>query len=226
MIKNKKIIKIGILLLALIAGLSGCIRLFNSNYKTDKKYENMKNTEFIPKEFNNIKLGYYETSESISFLQYPEGIPMNTIIISTPQKILCHINNKDFVPVIPVCAVYEISLERGLKYAHLSAQMLHIRKLDEETVYSGEIENKNIDYGHPIYPPDYEEEEKERQRMIEEAQKYSDEELDFPGLFEGNVINVNLMEYVDIPFEAGEYEIYLSFSGIESNHTIVEIVIK
>jgi hypothetical protein len=122
--------------------------------------------------------------------------------------------------------VHAVSLKRGLKYAHLSAQMLHIRKLGEETVYSGEIEDKNMKYEYPDYPPYYEEEEKERQSMIEEAQKYSDEELDQPEIGGANYINVNLMEYVDIPFEAGEYEIYLSFSGIESNHTTVEIIIK
>ena len=194
--------------------------------QTVKKTKNMKNIEFIPQEFNIVKLGFYETSETVSFLQFSEGIPMNTITISTPQKIICNTNDKYFVPVIPVCAVYIVSLKRGLKYSYLSAKMLHIRNIYEETIYSGEIVDKNMEYEHPIYPPNYEEEEKERLARVEEAQKYSDEELDMPGLFEGNFINVNLMDYMDIPFQTGVYEIYLSFSGLESNRVEVEIVFK
>jgi hypothetical protein len=67
--------------------------------------------------------------------------------------------------------------------------------------------------------------EKERQQRIEEAQKYSNAELD-EGQASGNFFNLNLMDYVVMPFESGIYEIYLSFSGLESNRVKVEIVIR
>ena len=177
---------------------------------------NMKPIIFIPKEFHDIKLGYFERSQNFIATLYPLGIPINTIVVSTPQKIIYHVNHEDFVPVIPVCAEHMITTRRGLKYAHLSARMLHIRRLDEETVYSGEIVNKPaqfyIDdgtlitvYTTPAIDPRHGERERERQARIAAAQKYSDEELDegLTGLFRGNLINVNLMEYVDFPFRPG-----------------------
>jgi hypothetical protein len=213
-----------VILCLFITVLFSCSNLLNSNIKKDKKTEYIKNIKFVPNEFNNIKLDYYETCETPCSPNFPEGVPINTIAINTPQKIICYINKEGLVPIIPICAVYSISLRRGLKYDNLSAKMLHIRKVDEKTVYSGEIVDKNMQYEYPDFPPEYEEREKERLLKVEEAQKYSDDELDYPGGFGGNYMNINLLEYVDIPFQASKYEIYLSFSGLESNHTIVEVV--
>lgn len=214
-----------LLLLPIVASFS-CSNLQNFKLKNEQKTDQMRKIEFIPEEFNDVKLGYYETQQSVSFLQFPNGIPINTITISTPDKIICDLKNKDFTPVIPICAIHLISLKRGLKYNDLSAMMLHIRKLDEKIVYSGEIVDKELKGEHPILSPGHTEAERLRIEMVKEAQKYSDDELDLPGLFEGNFLNINLMEYVNIPFEPGRYEVYLSFCGLESNHTIVEIVEK
>ncbi|MBF0576888.1 hypothetical protein [Dysgonomonas sp. GY617] len=185
----------------------------------------MKNIHFIPKEFNEIKLGYYETKESLGSPQLPgQVMTINKIIINTPNKILYTAKNESITPVIPVCVAYIISLKRGLKYNALSAKMLHIRNLNEKTVYSGEIVDQDLQYEYPEPNPYHEEKEKERIARVEEAQKYSDEELEQPGLAGANYINVNLMKYVNIPFKPGKYEVYLSFCGLESNRTIVEII--
>ncbi|MBF0576889.1 hypothetical protein [Dysgonomonas sp. GY617] len=184
----------------------------------------MKNIHFIPKEFNEIKLGYYETIENECSPTFLNGeITLNTITINTPEKIVYKLHSDNFTPVIPVCAAYIISLRRGFKYHKLSAKMLHIRKLDEETVYSGEIIDKDRQYEHPEPHPRQRERERERIAKEEEAQKYNDNELN-EGQAGGGYMNVNLMEYIDIPFKPGKYEVYLSFCGLESNHTIVEIV--
>lgn len=222
----KKLFIIKIFLLLSITFTFSCGSVLNSNINNLNQPNQMKSIKFIPEEFNNIKLGYNETEQSVSSLQFPDGIPINTITISTPDKIVCNLKYEDFTPVIPVCAVYLVSLKRGLKYNDLSAMMLHIRKLDEKAVHSGEIVDKGLGDDHPILPPGHLEDEKQRLAMVEEAQGYSDEELDLPGLFEGNFLNINLIEYIDIPLKSGKYEIYLSFSGLESNRTIVEVLCK
>jgi len=193
--------------------------------KQSQKIKNMENIQFIPKEFNDIKLGYYETEENCcSPAWISEMRTINSIIINTPQKIICDMNKEDFVPVIPVCATYSVSLRRGFKYHNLSAKMLYIRKIDDGAIYFGEIVNKDIQYFEYPEPDPYDEEkEKKRLAMVEEAQKYSDMELD-QGQLGGGYLNINLMEYVDMPFLPGKYEVWLSFCGLESNHTIVEII--
>lgn len=187
----------------------------------------MKNISFVPKEFNDIKLGYYETKKTnCSPIFLNEMRTINSITIAVPQEIICNLNNEKFDPVIPVCVIYSISLRRGLKYSNLSAKSLHIRKLDDETIHMGEIVDKDMQYEYPEPDPYENEKEKERMIRVEEAQRYSDEELEQPGLAAVNYMNINLMEYIDIPFEPGKYEVYLSFLGLESNHAIVEIISK
>ena len=195
--------------------------------KQSQKIRDMENIQFIPKEFNDIKLGYYERGENCcSPAWISEMRTINSIIINTPQKIICDMNKEDFVPVIPVCATYSVSLRRGFKYHNLSVKMLHIRKIDDGVIYVGEIVNKDIQYEYYPAPfPHHEEREKERLAMEEEAQKYSDMELD-QGQSSGGNMNINLMEYVDMPFLPGKYEVWLTLCGLESNHTIVEIIAK
>jgi hypothetical protein len=60
--------------------------------------------------------------------------------------------------------------------------------------------------------------------MVNDAQKYSDLELD-EGLIGGDAMNINLLEYVDLPFIGGRYEIFVSCYNLESNKVVVEIII-
>ena len=194
--------------------------------QTTQKIENMKTIEFIPKEFNDVKLGYYETSSNLCSPIFPGGIPIDTIAINTPQKIVFNRYSKDFMFVVPVCIAYMISDRRGLKYNHLSPKIVHIRKNGEDIIYSNEIIDKDMQDEYPEFPSGYEEEENERLALVEDAQKYSDEELKYSQFAGGGYMNVNLMEYIDIPLESGKHEIWMSFSGLESNRAIVEIVIE
>jgi hypothetical protein len=207
-----------------ITALCACNSLSRAGLQ--KKSEQMKNIHFIPKEFNEIKLGHYETKENYCSPTFFNGtITLNTITVNTPEKIVYKLHNDNFIPIIPICAAYMVSLRRVFKYNKLSARMLYIRKLGEETVYSGEIVDKNMKYEYPEPDPRQREREREKEQKVEEAQKYNDDELN-EGQAIGGYMNINLMEYIDIPFNAGRYEIYLSFCGLESNHTIVEIVTK
>ena len=195
--------------------------------QTSKNISKMQTIQFIPEEFHDVKLGHYESSANNCTPHYPyfEFQLLNEIAINAPEKIIFNFSNGDIIPVIPICGAYIITLRRGAKYAHLSTQMIHIRKIDEGTVYSGGIIDKNLEYEHPALPPDHLQQQEERARRIEEAQKYSDKELD-EGQASGSAMNINLLEYVDMPLTPGSYEIWLSFNGLESNRVIVEIVFQ
>ena len=221
----KKIVKIWILLLLVASIILGSIYFI---YKSNKKYQNMQNIEFIPKEFNDVKLGLYETYKNPCSPGYPRDITdilWNKIVINAPQKIICTINDDTFIPVIPICGAHIVTDRRGFKYHDLGASIFHIRKIGNENWFTGVIIDKDLEYEFPALPPDYEEEQREWERNIAEAKKYTDEELE-EGQASGGFLNVNLMEYVKMPFEQGIYEIYLSFSGLESNHVKVEIIFK
>jgi hypothetical protein len=184
----------------------------------------MNSIKFIPKEFNEVNLGYFEGG---STLCTPAGTDFlwSQIVINVPRKIICSISDiTTFTPVIPVCGRYVITQLRILRYIHLT-RMFHIKKIGTEIWKSGEIVAPFLD--NEILPPDHEEMERERQTRIKEAQNLTDEEIDRRGgQAVGRLINLNLMEYVDIPFEPGIYEIYMSFRGLESNRATVEIIFK
>ena len=202
-----------------------CGSIVSSN---KKKGLNMKTITFIPKEFNNIQLGYNEDCETLCSPEYPNGLRklnINTIAINVPKKIICVGNEDDYMPVIPICIAYIISDLRGLKYAHLSAKMAHIKKVNEDGEFLGEIYNKNMDNEYPA-PSSYPEEaQNNRLKKMAEVQNYSDEELN-KGQAGGGFFNLNLMEYIDMPFVAGFYEICVTHYGLESNRAIVEIIIE
>ena len=187
----------------------------------------MKNIEFIPEYFHQVKLDDNHQSVRHKLTPYYPDSPSlyfkNKIEINIPQKIILRRPASEFTPIIPVCGAYVITLRRASKYAHLSAEMLHIRKAGEETWHSGEI--IPLEEGVIALPLNYEKLEKERLERIKQAQQYSDDELD-EGNASGSAINVDLMEYVDIQLESGVYEIYLSFCGLESNRARVEIIFE
>ena len=220
--------KKSIIILGIIALTVGVCFAQTNNTELTNKTINMNTIEFIPKEFNDIQLGYNEDSETLCSQGYPNGLLQlnrNTIVVNAPQKIICNVSDSTFVPIIPICIAFKITERRELKYTHLSAKMAYIKKVNEGTEFFGEVYNKNMDNEYPA-PLSYPEEvQKERIRKTKEVQTLSDEELE-DGQASGGFLNVNLMEYVDMPFEQGKYEIYLSFSGLESNRVKVEIVFK
>lgn len=178
----------------------------------------MRDIEFIPQEFNDIKLGDDETEMVKTTLVFPnDEVKINTIAIHTPQQIICNTSDTCIMPVVPMCVRYAVSLRRAYKYNHLSDELIHVKSVGDGTEYSGKIVEKIEDYCLPdsISPGVSE--------AVNEAQQYTDTELD-TGQYESGYLNVNIMEYVDFPFLPGKYEIWLSFYGLESNHTIVEIV--
>lgn len=186
--------------------------------------------QYIPKEFHDVELGYYESMDNICTPRdesKPTEYFTNKIFINIPQKIIYNFDKSDFKAIIPVCGVYSITDRRAYKYAHLSAEMFHIRKVDDENWYLGEIIDPVLLSGDMIvHSPFYYKQMEEKEKKIIEAQKYSDEELDDADYASGETFNLNLMEYVDIPLESGIYEIYYSLLGLDSNHVFVEIIFE
>ena len=200
------------------------IVVMNSSCQNFNKSKNMKNIEFIPKEFHEVELGYYKSEDNECTPLYPYSAYLNNEIkINIPKKIIIRRPVSEIVPIIPVCGTYMITFRRGLKYDHLSAKMFYIRKVGEERWYSGKMMSPNA--GEFLLPPDHDEEERERDEKVKQAQQYSDDELD-EGNGWGSAFNVDLMEYVDIQLEPGVYEVYLSFSGMSSNRMRVEIIFE
>lgn len=184
----------------------------------------MGNTQFISKEFGYVELDLYNYKKYPCTPGYPEDLfNSNIILINVPQKIIYKSYDKETIPIIPMCAIFAISQKHGLKYDHLSTKKIYIKRVDQDTIYSGEIIDPNLKYEHPIYPPGYMGDENKRLEMVNEAQKYSDHELD-EGLIGGDAMNINLLEYVDLPFIAGQYEIFVSCYNLESNKVVVEII--
>lgn len=195
---------------------------------------NTKEIEFRPKKFNNVKLGEYGQEQNPCSPFYPLDIAFmlwNEIVINAPKKIIYYTKNDTIIPVIPVCGAHMITDKRDYKYYELAIKTFYIRKLGEETFYSGKMVNyyyyddddETLDES--LLSLFSEEEEVERQRRIEEAQKYTDEELDH-GQSAPIYFNENLMDYVEMPFEPGIYEIYVAKSGLKSNRVKVEIIFK
>ncbi|MCA1744529.1 MAG: hypothetical protein LC643_02225, partial [Bacteroidales bacterium] len=193
---------------------------------------------FIPETFNDLELGYSSGGSNPCSPMYPDDALWhltNEALINAPEKIILPSSisldsiqrsgaNIDYIygvaattiqPVIPVCIALVVTRRRGLKYAHLSDEIFHIRKTDSEHWYSGKVYDETLT-GMEIPSPGREEWEKERKNQIAEAQHYPEDSLN-EGNFSGSYKNLNLMLYVDMPFEPGVYELYYSVLGFESN---------
>jgi hypothetical protein len=200
-----------------------------------KAQTNMQAIQFIPKEFHDVKLGYYEHTLHALIPYYPEtdDVMWNEIAINAPRKIIFKLKNDDFTPILPLCGYFVITKGRFLKfadydeelgkYAPYNTMVIHMKKVSEEDWFSGKIVD---DYdGDFVEDPDAEKDEEKRLKEIMEAQTRTLEDLE-DGSAGADAININVLKYVHIPLTSGVYEVYLSLSGLESNHMQVEIVIE
>ena len=189
---------------------------------------------FIPECFNELELGNFHNGRNPCSPMYPEEAIwhlMNEILINVPEKIILStsVPIEHIRPVIPVCIARVATIRRGYKYANLSDEVFNIRKADSDEWYQGKVYYEEWDEGEipgpSPTPEQLAKEKKELQAKIAEAQQYSDDELNV-GSGSGSYRNLNLMQYVDMPFEPGVYEIYYSVLGLESNRVKVEIVFE
>jgi|GEM_PF-6743169 len=189
---------------------------------------------FIPESFNDLELGHFHDGRNPCSPMYPKRATsylLNELLINVPEKVILPstVPLDHIKPIIPVCIARVASARRGYKYAHLSDEIFFIRKADSDEWYQGKVYYEEWDEGEipgpSPTPEQMEKEQKELEAKIAEAQQYSDDELNV-GNYSGNYRNLNLMQYVDMPFEPGVYEIYYSVLGLESNRVKVEIVFE
>ena len=189
---------------------------------------------FIPESFNDLELGHFHDGRNPCSPMYPKRATsylLNELLINVPEKVILPstVPLDHIKPIIPVCIARVASARRGYKYAHLSDEIFFIRKADSDEWYQGKVYYEEWDEGEipgpSPTPEQMEKEQKELEAKIAEAQQYSDDELNV-GNYSGNYRNLNLMQYVDMPFEPGVYEIYYSVLGLESNRVQVEIVFE
>lgn len=201
--------------------------------QTLQQNSSMKKQEirFIPETFNQIELGYLSNSQTPCSPMYPNDATddlWNEIIIKAPEKIMIPNTclKTGIKPTLPVCVAMVITARRGYKHAQLSDEVLHIRNTESNKWITGQIFDETLLDGNPIVPSPVEDDwEKELQKRIKDAQKYTEDELD-EGRASGTYRNIDLLKYVDISLEQGIYEIYFSTKGLESNKVQVEIVFE
>lgn len=198
--------------------------LLSVSIKQEQTIEPMKNIRFVPKEFNGIDLGYSKTLITPCSPGYPSGdIALNSLMINVPEQIVYDIDSTDVIPILPACTADNISFRRANKYYN-DDMTFHVKMMGEEKVYSGKIFDEEDDGNRVPLPPEVQEQmKKDRDQWIKEAQTYRDDELN-EGQSSRVFMNLNIMNYVNIPFLPGRYEIWYSCSGLESNHCYFEIV--
>ena len=211
------------LIIALLLALASCGQILEI-----KKNKNMKTIKFIPEKFENIDFESMEREMCPCSPNYPERLSeMNALKINVPKKIFFHRLDEKLDPVFPICIAYSKSVLRELKYHDFSERTIHIKPENGDFEHSGNYFDKSTVNKTPIDMNSLLTAEglQQRQQRIEEAQKLSDDELN-KGTYSGGYLNVNALDFVSIPIKSGKYEIWVTYYGLESNHTIVEIIIE
>lgn len=203
----------------------------NGNASTEQLNQQQKimyKTKFIPNDFQNMECGYHSVIPNACTPQLEKG--KTGIKINGPRQMICYIITSDtqaigvtVVPYLPICFSYKITKKRQYKHYEESNIIIYIKNEKDKNWTSGVVHYE--DDGYNIPSPEEEEDMRKIQEEVKNAQNYSEDTLDKGPSF-GATMNLNVLEYVNIPLKSGEYEIYLTNFGLESNHIIVKIVIK
>ncbi len=178
---------------------------------------------YVPEAFGKVKLGWRENRMNPCSPGYPEDlVEMNSLSINVPESVIYRAGHPPTVSVIPLCVTYSVSLRRVYKYHSVSDKMLYVKDLDTQEEYSAVVE-EILPHEYLVPDPFYEEHQRELRKKVEEARQYEDHELG-EGLAGANYINVNLLEYIDLPWQPGRYEVRMAFLGLESNRIVMEII--
>lgn len=205
--------------------------IWNGNTSTvqlNRQQKIMNKIKFIPNEFQNMECGYRSVVPNPCTPQFENGTI--GIKINGPHQMICYAIISDnpatratVPPYLPICISYKITKKRQYKYYKDSDMVVYIKNKKDEHWNSGVVHYE--DGGDNIPSPEEEGDNRKIQEEIKNAQNYSEDMLDNSPHF-GAAMNLNVLEYVDMPLKAGEYEIYLTNFGLESNHITVEVVIK
>jgi hypothetical protein len=181
-----------------------------SSCQSNKNLTNMQAIQFIPKEFQNIKVGLSENEINECTPKNYETI-WDEIVINAPTKII--IASIDIKPIIPICGYSVITDKTSTINSDRAGLFVNIFNVnaDEKIIFSGLIAESDSNINeHPDPNP-----------FISDNNQEYDEYAAV-----GEAINIDVMKYIDFPVATGTYEIFFSSFGLESNHVQVEIVFE
>ena len=205
----------------------------NQDLITNKKDTVMSKIQFIPKEFHDVVCDFQSGRRANPCT--PKDVRFS-IRINAPKEVVLYLNtscNREFNTEhlqLPICIKASLAERRTYKNFDLAAFGVNVRRVNSDEWQTDELE-LTIEEEREYYDetaegsPLLEMIRKEEEEKQEDAQKYSDDELDvYPAI--GYTSNVDLAKHSKIVFEEGEYEIYLSRYGLETNRVIVKITFK
>ena len=190
--------------------------------------------EFIPEEFGSVlcDFGRYSAHPCTPAPESGEPMVVNTLRIDAPKEIVCYIdrdkgqiNELSTGLRVPICMYTVISLRRAAKYFELCDWIVNVKEIGGERCYSAILKEDCEEPEAPLPIELRKEIELERAQNIKQAQEYSDSELNIGGAVI-NSMNFDLHKYVNAVVEGGEYEVYISKFGLESNRVVVKITCK
>lgn len=184
--------------------------------------------KLVPDEFQNRECGYRSVVPNPCTPRFEEG--ETGLRINGPRQMIRYKIPSDnqaasvvVRPYLPICFSYKITTKRLYKHDKDSDIVIYIKNKKDEHWSSGVVRYE--DEGNNIPGPDEDGENRKFREEIENAQNYPENALDNgPGF--GAAMNLNVLDYVAIQLEPGEYEMYLTNFGLQSNHIMMEVVIK
>ena len=198
----------------------------NQDLITNKKDTVMSKIQFIPKEFHDVVCDF---QNGMGNPCTPKEVRYS-IRINAPKEVILYVNkgynanlNTAYLQ-LPICIEASITDRRRYKYLDLTTWVINVRKAGSDKWQINKLEIDDYDEmeeGDPFI----EIEKREELEKQKDAQKYSDDELDvLPG--NGYTFNIDPVKHSGVVFEEGEYEIFLSCCGLDSNSVIVKITFK
>ena len=186
-------------------------------------------TKFIPKEFHDVVCDLNSGGDNPCT---PEEV-LFAIRINAPKEVIFYVKG-GYSPnlpreclQLPLCMVAIPSNIRADKYYDLFARVISVRKVGSDEWQVDKIVGETpIAFKMPVDTSAYDticaEEQLERHNK---ALRYSDDEIDIlPASIYTN--NADLYKHTKLLFEEGDYEVFISRYGLESNHITIKISFK
>ncbi len=171
-----------------------------------------KQTLFYPAYFNGLKMGW---KLDINYEDMPvlyRGF--SDVVIDVPSEIY-HYPETDTSTVIPICCTSSYPKKDDILKEGEFAEVF-IKDLKTDHIYRGKVNfyGRNA-YGDLIDSSQcYPKNKKERKDLAKTI---------IDGQMCTRAFNINALDFVDMPYEAGDYEVYVKRAGYESNHMKVTI---
>jgi len=168
--------------------------------------EAIKLNTYYPAYFSSLKTGWEIDTLCKCYPVQPDFYgAWRGIVINAPQKIYIYPSNNVSIE-IPVCT-YEKSSLRKIFWSSWD-YTIFIRDLEKDILYEELLDISEYSYSKKKYPL----ESKVGQGLA---------------IYKNSTVtikrNFNLLDYINLPIESGNYEIFVRYNGVESNHWYLEL---